>query len=66
MHLMKNNIGENADEEAPMKIQGVMTTSPTCCLPSDSASKAARIMKERDTGIVPVIENEQNRRLIGS
>lgn len=48
-----------------MKVQEVMSTSPKCCVPSDSASKAARIMKDMDTGIVPVIENEQNRRLVG-
>jgi CBS domain-containing protein len=48
-----------------MKIQEVMTTSPKCCVPSDNAPKAARIMKDMDTGIVPVIEDEQNRRLIG-
>lgn len=48
-----------------MKIQEVMTTSPKCCVPSDTASKAARIMKDMDTGIVPIIENEQSRRLVG-
>jgi CBS domain-containing protein len=48
-----------------MKIRDVMTTSPACCVPSDSASKAARIMKEMDTGVVPIIDDEQTRRLIG-
>ncbi|WP_447980484.1 CBS domain-containing protein [Candidatus Nitrospira bockiana] len=48
-----------------MKVREVMTTSPTCCVPTDTASKAARIMKDLDTGIVPIIEDEQNRKLIG-
>lgn len=48
-----------------MKIRDVMTTSPKYCLPSDSASKAARTMRDMDTGIVPIVENEQDRKLIG-
>jgi CBS domain-containing protein len=48
-----------------MKVQEIMSTSPKCCIPSDTATKAARIMKDMDTSIVPIIENEQNRRLVG-
>ena len=48
-----------------MRIRDVMTTTPTCCLPDDNASKAARIMKDLNTGIVPVMENGQSSRLVG-
>ena len=48
-----------------MDIREVMTTSPRWCLPSDSASKAARIMKDIDAGLIPVVENAENRRLVG-
>ena len=48
-----------------MKVQEIMTTSPACCLPTDSTSRAARIMKDMDTGIVPVIDDEKSRKLIG-
>jgi CBS domain-containing protein len=48
-----------------MRVGEIMTTSPTCCLPSDSSSRAARIMKDMDTGFVPVIEDEKTRKVIG-
>jgi CBS domain-containing protein len=48
-----------------MRIREVMTTSPRWCLLTDSASKVAGIMKDINAGIIPVVENEQGRRLIG-
>lgn len=48
-----------------MQINEVMTTNPVCCLPSDPAQVAAIIMRDEDTGIVPVIENEKSRKVIG-
>jgi len=48
-----------------MKISDVMTKNPTCCLPSDAAQVAAIIMRDEDTGIVPVVDDEKSRRLIG-
>jgi CBS domain-containing protein len=34
-------------------------------VPSDKAPKAARIMRDEDAGIVPVIDNEQSQRVVG-
>jgi CBS domain-containing protein len=48
-----------------MKVKHVMTRDPVCCLPSDTAHKAASIMREQDAGIVPVIENEQSQTVVG-
>ena len=48
-----------------MRIQEFMTTDPRWCLVTDSASKAARIMKDINAGIVPVVENAESRRLVG-
>jgi CBS domain-containing protein len=48
-----------------MRIRHVMTKDPTCCVPSDTAQKAARIMRDEDAGIVPVIENEQSQHIVG-
>jgi CBS domain-containing protein len=48
-----------------MKIKHVMTKDPTCCVSSDTTQRAARIMREEDAGVVPVIENEQSRTLTG-
>src|SRR5688572_28709367 len=43
----------------------VMTEGPTCCLPTDAASKAGGLMKSENVGSIPVIESEQTKKLIG-
>src|SRR5262245_30361369 len=48
-----------------MKIKHVMTKDPTCCVPSDTAQRAAKIMRDEDTGVIPIIENEQSRKVVG-
>jgi CBS-domain-containing membrane protein len=48
-----------------MKVKHLMTKDPTCCVSSDTAQRAAAIMRDEHVGIVPVIENEQSRRLVG-
>ena len=48
-----------------MRVSEVMTVNPTCCIPGDSARVAATIMRDLDTGIVPIVENGMNRRLVG-
>ena len=40
-----------------MNVREVMTTNPRCVSPDDSIQIAARIMKEEDTGVVPIVEN---------
>jgi CBS domain-containing protein len=39
-----------------MKISEVMTPNPRSVQPSDSLQAAARIMRDEDTGVVPVVE----------
>ncbi len=48
-----------------MKIQDVMTRDPSCVTPDSPARDAARIMKEEDVGIVPVVDDQSSRRLVG-
>jgi CBS domain-containing protein len=43
----------------------VMTMNPTCCLPNDTVAKVAQMMRSKDIGPVPIIENEQTQRLVG-
>jgi CBS domain-containing protein len=43
----------------------VMTKYPVCCLPTDSVAKAAELMKSKNIGSIPVIENEQTQKLVG-
>ena len=47
------------------KCNEVMTKNPVCCLPNDILSKVAEVMKRKDVGGVPIIENEQTRKLVG-
>lgn len=43
----------------------VMTPNPACCLGSDSVQKAAQIMKDEEVGPVPVVEDQDAKRLVG-
>jgi CBS domain-containing protein len=47
------------------KCSEVMTKNPVCCLPTDMVSKAAELMKSGNIGSIPVIENEQTKKLVG-
>ena len=47
------------------KCNEVMTKNPVCCLPDDLVIKAAQLMKSEHVGSIPVIENEQTRKLVG-
>jgi CBS domain-containing protein len=40
-----------------MKVREVMTPNPRTVSPNDTIQRAAAIMKEADTGFVPVVEN---------
>jgi CBS domain-containing protein len=43
----------------------IMTTNPTCCLASDSVTKAAQVMKKEDVGAVPVVDDSTTMKLVG-
>ena len=43
----------------------VMTKNPVCCLPNDMVAKPAELMKSGNIGSIPVIENEQTKKLVG-
>lgn len=47
------------------KCADLMTKEPVCCLPTDTAARAAQLMKDADVGPIPVVENEQSKRLVG-
>lgn len=48
-----------------MKINEVMSRNPVCCLPSDSAQRVARIMCDQDVGSIPVVMDQESRKLVG-
>ena len=47
----------------PRHVRDVMTRNPECVTERDSLRDAARIMKDQDTGVVPVVDN--NKKIIG-
>ena len=48
-----------------MKAQDIMAKNPRTVTPQTRIQDAARLMKEEDVGILPVVENESSRRLVG-
>ncbi len=48
-----------------MRIQDIMTKDPSCVTADASVREAAQVMKREDVGIVPVVEGQSERRLIG-
>jgi CBS domain-containing protein len=47
------------------KCSEVMTKNPVCCLPNAPVTKAAQLMKSEHVGSIPVIENEETKKLVG-
>ena len=43
----------------------VMTSNPVCCLPDEMVNEVAQLMKSKDVGSIPVIENRESHELIG-
>jgi CBS domain-containing protein len=48
----------------PMTCEEVMTPSPTCCRPEQTAVEAAELMQREDVGLVPVVSGDKAK-LIG-
>jgi CBS domain-containing protein len=52
-------------QTTPERCRDIMTKEPVCCLPSDSTEKAARLMTKYDTGMIPVVSNMEDKKLVG-
>lgn len=48
-----------------MKANEIMTRDPSVVTPETPVQEAARMMKDEDTGILPVVEGVGSRRLLG-
>lgn len=46
-------------KEKSRQVRDVMTPNPECVSERDSISDVARIMKEQDTGVVPVVDGKK-------
>ena len=49
----------------PEQCRDIMTKDPACCCLSDVLATAARIMRDQDIGILPVVEEMENKKLAG-
>jgi CBS domain-containing protein len=48
-----------------MKIEEIMTKDPATVTPGTTVRDAAKLMQREDTGILPVVESEGTKRLVG-
>jgi CBS domain-containing protein len=48
-----------------MKIREAMSPNPICCLPTDSAQRVARTMCDHNVGSIPVVLDQDSRKLVG-
>ena len=48
-----------------MKIKDVMSPNPVCCVPTDSAQQLAKTMLEQNIGSVPIVMDQDSRKLVG-
>lgn len=48
-----------------MKCSEVMTRNPRFCLPTDTAFKAAQLMKSEDVGPIPIVTDAESKKLVG-
>ncbi len=48
-----------------MKAQDIMTRNPDVLTPDEPVSRAAQLMRDRNVGIVPVVEDKSSMKLCG-
>jgi CBS domain-containing protein len=47
------------------KCKDVMTRDPVCCVPGDTVSRLAQVMKTEDVGPVPIVDDRSTKKLRG-
>jgi len=48
-----------------MRVQEIMTKDPSCVTADASVREAAQVMSRENVGMVPVVERQSNRKLVG-
>jgi CBS domain-containing protein len=48
-----------------MRVQDVMTRNPAAVTPGATIREAAQLMQREDTGVIPVVEEQGSKRLVG-
>ena len=47
------------------KAENIMTNNPCCCVPDTKLQEVAKMMVEHDCGEIPVVDDLNNRRIMG-
>ena len=48
-----------------MQARDIMSTSPVCVTPATPLDEAARLMKDQDVGMLPVVDSDGSTKLVG-
>ncbi len=49
-----------------MQVREIMTENPVCCTPDTNLQEVARLMLEHDCGLIPVVDNQENKKPMGT
>jgi len=49
-----------------MQVREIMTKNPACCTPDTNLQEVARMMLEHDCGLIPVVDNQENKKPVGT
>jgi CBS domain-containing protein len=49
-----------------VRVRDIMTPDPAFCTPDTTAGEAAALMRDHDAGSIPVVENGQSKKLVGT
>jgi CBS domain-containing protein len=49
-----------------VRVRDIMTPDPAWCTPGSTARDAAILMRDNDCGLIPVVQSEQTKNLIGT
>jgi CBS domain-containing protein len=55
----------NIPDVKPEKCRDLMTKDPVCCSPGETIIEAAERMRQQDIGVLPVVEDQQDKHLVG-
>lgn len=48
-----------------MKVHDIMTRDPSCVTPDATVREAAQVMKREDVGVIPVVDGQSEKTLVG-
>ena len=61
----RSRAGLSIKREVGMRVQDVMSKDPACVTPGATIREAAQLMQRENVGIIPVVEDKGNKRLVG-